>query len=414
MAFLDLRFLTRLAFFVLALLIIGGSLLYSNYLARQLARKEQQSVELYAKAQELIARPAGGEDLFLGFVFEYIVLDSSGAVPRMLIGESGRIDAHNLRLPYGMSPADSAAWLERKLEQLKGEYPPIEVEFAPGRSIQVAYGESDLLRQLRWFPLAQLLAAFLFIALAIATLVSATRSEQNRVWVGMAKETAHQLGTPVSSLMAWVELLRDSLTGRGGDLDMLDEMERDLRRLETIAERFSKIGSQPELSEVSLRQVLDHSAEYLQKRMTRSGSIRLALKNQIPLDSQLQINPQLFDWVIENLLKNALDAIQSREGLITIEAGDRGAWYYIDVTDTGKGIPKGHFRKVFEPGFTTKKRGWGLGLSLSRRIIESYHRGRIFVRHSEPGKGTTFRILLPKGKRPLQRRSPRKRAAGSA
>ncbi|MEL7196455.1 MAG: HAMP domain-containing sensor histidine kinase, partial [Bacteroidota bacterium] len=183
---------------------------------------------------------------------------------------------------------------------------------------------------------------------------------------------------------------------RPSEQELVLEMERDIKRLEIIADRFSKIGSKPELIEVKLGHILDHSAEYLTKRMSRSGKVTFKLNNQIPLDNTLKINPQLFDWVIENLLKNALDAI-SKEGTITIDAGERGDQYFIDITDTGKGIPKSNHKKVFEPGYTTKKRGWGLGLSLTKRIVENYHSGRIFVKQSEIGKGTTFRVMLNKG-----------------
>ena len=196
--------------------------------------------------------------------------------------------------------------------------------------------------------------------------------------------------------MAWIELLKLRMEDNPEDHELLEEMEHDVLRLENIAERFSKIGSKPELIEVKLKEVLDRSSGYLKKRMTQRGKIKLYVNNDIPLDSTLHVNPQLFDWVIENLLKNALDAMQAKGGEITLNAGEQGKYFYIDVIDTGKGIPKGNFKKVFEPGFTTKKRGWGLGLSLTKRIVENYHKGKIFVKASEVDKGTTFRVLLPK------------------
>ncbi|MDX1907642.1 MAG: HAMP domain-containing sensor histidine kinase [Bacteroidia bacterium] len=392
---LSIRTLTWLAVLIVAVAIIGGSLVYSNYLAQQLAAKERESVQLYAEALEIVSSPATTEDVLLNFLFDRVMTSTGADVPKIQVGETEQVAFHNLNIPNWIQGADTMRYILARAAEMEAAGSQVQVEFDRGRYNRVMYGESDLLRQLRWFPLAQLLVAFVFIGIVFAGFAVAQRSEQNRVWVGLAKETAHQLGTPVSSLMAWIELMRLRADENPDEKEMVDEMERDVQRLEMIAARFSKIGSEPELIEVSLREVLDHSAEYVNKRMTRNGSIRLVVDNQIPLDSTLYINAQLFDWVIENLLKNALDAIQQQEGQITIQAGLRGSQYYIDVSDTGKGIPKNHFEKVFEPGFTTKKRGWGLGLSLSRRIIQNYHRGRIFVKTSEPGKGTTFRILLP-------------------
>lgn len=393
---------TRWLLYGLAAAIITSSLLYANYLARQLAQKEQQNVELYADALEFLISDLGttGDDeakAAEAFFFITKVKDIVGAGnPQILVGEDNRIASHNLELPEDLSESQKQRLLLQKIAEFRQDYPPIPVEFARGRFQTLVYGESTLLRQLRWFPLAQLAILFTFIGIVLVTFFIAKRNEQNRVWVGLAKETAHQLGTPVSSLMAWVELLKLNLDDRPEDRALVEEMEHDVKRLEDIAERFSKIGSMPELVPVLLKDILDRSADYLRKRMTRSGSIQVHVHNQIPLDSTLRVNPQLFDWVIENLLKNALDAIQTKQGHITIEAGEKGKDFYIDVTDTGKGIPKGNWNKIFQPGYTTKKRGWGLGLSLTRRIVEYYHQGKIFVKQSEIDQGTTFRVLLPK------------------
>lgn len=391
----------RWLLYSLAALIILGSMGYSNYLATQLAKKEQESVQLYAEALEFFAGLGAVEEeansLDDAITFISKVQQISGADnPQILLGEDNNINSYTLEMPGWIDSTEYEGYLEDKARSFSSQYAPIPVQFAPGRFLKVVYGESDLLRQLRWFPIIQLLVAFTFIGIVFGSYVIAKRNEQNKVWVGLAKETAHQLGTPVSSLMAWIELLKINLEESPEDQELVVEMEQDVLRLEDITERFSKIGSIPELSPVPLAEVLDRSANYARKRMTRSGRIRVHVQNQIPLDSYLNINPQLFDWVIENLLKNALDAMHSEGGDITIEAGEKGNTYYIDVSDTGKGIPKGNWNKVFTPGFTTKKRGWGLGLSLTKRIIENYHRGRIFVKHSEPGEGTTFRILLPK------------------
>lgn len=399
----ETRFLTRLLIYGLAIVFMSGSLLYSNYLAQKLEEKERRDVELYAGALRLIGNVNSDENSieslqkanadYLNFIGP-LITDETNLVPLIMVWESGERTTRNLTL------SEDSLTRERQIDAYIKEFEAandsIRIEFIEGRFQHIFYGESFLLEQLRWFPFAQLLLAFVFIGVVFAGFAVAKRNEQNRVWVGLAKETAHQLGTPVSSLMAWIEFLKLRLEERPEDQELLTEMERDINRLEDIAERFSKIGSNPELIRVSLREVLDRSANYVKKRMTKRGSIKLHVHNNIPLESQLHINPQLFDWVIENLLKNALDAIKTKEGSISIHAGEKGSNYFIEVTDTGKGIPKSHFKKVFEPGFTTKKRGWGLGLSLTKRIVENYHKGKIFVKSSEVGKGTTFRILLPK------------------
>ena len=395
---LQSRQITRLLIYGFAAFIIVGSLMYSNYLRKKLAEKEQRGVRLYADAIDFMGNfqynDSSATDNCMGFILSNLVLGNDSLVPLILIGEEGDTTVANIDL--GEDTAAHARRLRSYIREFAALNEPIKVEFDAGRFQYVYYGESFVLTQLRWFPVIQLLLAFSFIGVVFVGFAIAKRNEQNRVWVGLAKETAHQLGTPVSSLMAWVELLKLRTEDRPDEQELIEEMEQDIQRLEDIAERFSKIGSQPELIEVSLKQILDRSAEYLRKRMTKRGSIQLHLENELPADSKLMVNPQLFDWVIENLLKNALDAIQSHEGSITLHAGERSGKYFIDVTDTGKGIAKGHFTKVFEPGFTTKKRGWGLGLSLTKRIVENYHGGKIFVKASEPGKGTTFRIYLPK------------------
>lgn len=394
---LENRQLTRLLIYGFATFIILGSLLYANYLREKLAEKEERGVRLYTDAVDFMGNFKYGDlsatDNCMGFILTNLVLGNDSLVPLILVGEEGDTTIANMDL--GPDSSTHARKLRYYVNEFEDLHDPVKVEFAPGRYQYVYYGESFVLTQLRWFPVAQLLLAFAFIGVVFVGFAIAKRNEQNRVWVGLAKETAHQLGTPVSSLMAWIELLKLRTEGRPDDQELVMEMEQDIKRLEDIAERFSKIGSQPELIPVSLKRVLDRSAEYIKKRMTKGGSIQLHVNNELPDDSQLSVNPQLFDWVIENLLKNALDAI-NKEGNITLHAGERNGKFFIDVTDTGKGIPKANFKKVFEPGFTTKKRGWGLGLSLTKRIVENYHGGKIFVKSSEVGKGTSFRILLPK------------------
>jgi len=395
MKLLDTQRIFRLTVFLLALLILVGSLLYSRFLANQLEQKERADIQLYGEAQRIVGGDPNADPF--GFIFDNFIKQPDERIPRMMLGENGMIESSIPDLDtMGLDKAAQEAVIQQTLDDLRRQNPPIEIEWAEGKYKYIYFGESYLLKQLRWFPVFQLLVAFAFIGIVFLGFALAQRSEQNKVWVGLAKETAHQLGTPVSSLMAWVELLKMRVADRPKDQEMLEEMERDILRLEKITERFSKIGSQPDLQPENLKDILERSSSYLKSRMTRKGNIHLEIHNELPEASILHINPLLFDWVIENLLKNALDAIKSEEGEIQLRAGTRGKSFFIDVSDTGKGIPKSHFRKVFQPGFTTKKRGWGLGLSLSKRIIEQYHKGRIFVKQSEVGKGTTFRIILPR------------------
>jgi signal transduction histidine kinase len=275
--------------------------------------------------------------------------------------------------------------------------PPIKVEYAKGKFQYIYYRESDLLRNLRNFPYLQLLVIIIFISVVFAVFYVSKKSQQNRVWVGLAKETAHQLGTPVSSLMAWNELLKIKAgETREELLPTLNELERDIHRLEIITERFSKIGSKPELKPVNIKELLENAVAYLEKRISAKSKVRIILENKFPDSKTVSMSRPLFEWVIENLMKNALDALNNSQGIIILRAGETSRHIAIEVEDTGKGISSSNIKKVFEPGFTTKKRGWGLGLSLSKRIIEEYHGGRIFIKKSELGKGTTFRIHLRK------------------
>ncbi|MDP5172200.1 MAG: HAMP domain-containing histidine kinase [Bacteroidia bacterium] len=388
---------SRWVIYGMAALIVLGSLGYSDYLAQELASKEKARIELYRDGLTFSVNPEV-DNVCLSFVFSKLVQDSVNEIPQILVDDKGEVlSVNHLGLPKDLSVKDSLSRVQSKLESFKAGYEPIEVNFGPEQYNYVYYGESKLLRQLRWFPYIQLTVVLMFIAVVFYGFAVAKRNEQNRVWVGLAKETAHQLGTPVSSLMAWIELLRLKSEDNPDEQELIFEMERDVKRLEIIAERFSKIGSKPDLVAVPLGEVFDHSTEYLQKRMTQRGSIRVEVASDLPRDKPIMINSQLFDWVIENLMKNALDAMDGQSGLIRVTAGEKGNFYFIDVEDTGKGIPKANVKKIFEPGFTTKKRGWGLGLSLTKRIVENYHRGKIFVKESEVNKGTTFRVLLPKG-----------------
>lgn len=273
---------------------------------------------------------------------------------------------------------------------MEQENQPLQIELPDYGKCLIFYQSSWLLTQLKYYPFVQFGVIALFILVAYFLFSFSRRAEQNQVWVGMSKETAHQLGTPLSSLMAWVEILRM----KGIDEETLGEINKDLHRLEVVTERFSKIGSVPELKPNDLGAVLEESLSYMQPRTSKK--IQVSLHNQLPegKSALVHLNVPLFDWVIENLYRNAIDAMEG-QGELNISYGERGRWFYVDVSDTGKGIPSSKLKTVFQPGYTSKKRGWGLGLSLTRRIVENYHRGRIFVRKSELGKGTTFRILLP-------------------
>ncbi|MEZ4685072.1 MAG: HAMP domain-containing sensor histidine kinase [Bacteroidia bacterium] len=395
--------------FVSAALIVAASLLYARYLARELAVKERAIIELKAQAIDIQGNYMPNFNNLSPFeqaaqdFISSIIISSSDDVPWIQTNEHYAYQMGQ-NLPFmddSLSLKEEAALAESYINEYKKAHEPIKVELEiPGTSpvltYYVLYGDSPLLRQLRWFPAAQLAVAAIFILAVLAAFAAAKRSEQNKVWAGLAKETAHQLGTPVSSLMAWVELLKESLKDKPEESEYLQEMTHDVIRLEAIADRFSKIGSEPSLESFPLQKMLDRSAAYLDTRLNRRGNIEIRIENHASPDTNIHISPQLFDWVIENLLKNAVDAIHGEKGHISLIASELGSGIVIDVEDSGRGISPKNVKKVFEPGFTTKKRGWGLGLSLTRRIVEHYHKGKIFVKSSELGKGTVFRIVLPK------------------
>lgn len=295
-------------------------------------------------------------------------------------------------LAHGNIPPEKIARFRSDKEVIQyvaGDNEPIEVEVARGEKHYIFYRDSNVLATLRYFPYVQLSIFALFVLVAYLMFSTARRSEENLVWVGMSKETAHQLGTPLSSLIGWVEILRlDEKYAH-----VAEEMEKDIHRLKIVAERFSKIGSRPELSPQPFVEVVQYMAAYFKERLPKN--IGISVEVRMPLMEKVRMNRQLFEWVIENLTRNAVDAMPSG-GAITYTLTDNDKYVILDVTDTGKGIPRKNWKRVFAPGYTTRKRGWGLGLSLSRRIVEEYHNGRLFILRSEPGKGTTFRIMLHK------------------
>jgi signal transduction histidine kinase len=363
---------------LVALTIVTATLYYTNQLARKLAVEEKKRAELLVKAINSTMTSSGGED------FTFSVVEDNKTTPLIITDQAGNIiDSKNIDTPANVRNGEK--FIKNKLEQFKDEHPPIVSDFGSGENY-IYYGDSYLLRQLRFFPYVQLTIIILFLVVVLIALSIAHRSIQNQVWVGLSKETAHQLGTPLSSLVGWMELLKENEANH----EAVEEMQKDVDRLRLVADRFGKVGSVPQLEETNLVERLSSMVDYMQKRAPAKVEIGLFSKAD---DIKVNMSGPLFDWVIENLMRNALDAMEGK-GSINVYVTDHPHQVWIDVKDTGKGIPAHQVKKIFNPGFTTKKRGWGLGLSLSRRIIEKYHHGSIFVKHSEPGKGTTFRIIL--------------------
>jgi len=368
-------------------LIVAISLIYTNYLTGKLAEEERRKVNLFLAAMEEISREPRADCLpcsnCMEFSLHNALIQANTTIPVIMVGEDGEIiDAIN----FGTE--DRKAW-QKELKKLidDGAEPLL------GFAYSLYYKESTILRQLRFFPFIQLALIGAFVALGYIGFSAARRAEQNRVWVGMAKETAHQLGTPISAIMAWLEHLQTIVAENAGGEEIIQELNKDVNRLQLIADRFSKIGSAPVLDQVNVFEELDICRAYMEKRAPRKVIFRFPLPDAG--DIKVKLNPPLFDWVIENILRNALDAMEGK-GEISAEIAPEGDWVNILISDTGKGIPASKFRTIFEPGFTTKTRGWGLGLSLAKRIIEDYHKGKIFVKSSEEGKGTTFCIQLPR------------------
>lgn len=361
-----------------AFLIGCSSLLYTNYLVKKLAEEEKKRVEMWASATKLFSIVEDSETLN----FLYQVTSSNVTIPLILADSEGVIIAHkNIDSVRATQPG----YLQQQLAEMKEENEPIVIS-TPYFVQYVYYKNSILLTQLRYYPFIQLSIIAGFLIVSYLAFSASRRAEQNQVWVGMSKETAHQLGTPLSSLLAWMEHLKEKV-GKA-EQSLIEEMENDVKRLQTITERFSKVGSAPVLQPENVKQVIGNSVSYIQKRSSDKVQFEVAGS-----DTQAQLNIPLFDWVIENLCKNAVNAMNGA-GKITINVIRNNKAVYVDVKDTGAGIPKSKFETVFQPGYTTRKRGWGLGLSLVKRIIENYHNGKIFVKHSEMGKGTTFRIVL--------------------
>jgi signal transduction histidine kinase len=386
---------------LVAIVIVSATIFYSQYLAKKIAADERQKVSLWVAASKAMLHNPG-----MDLELPNLIRNDQQSIPIIETNEQDSIiDFINLD---SARAAKDRAWLYRQVKKFRSENRPLEVKLSDSPYIanRYYYGHTTLLDEVRYYPLVQLFIVALFIFFILYSITIRNKATTNQLWAGMAKETAHQLGTPVSSLEGWVEMLRESNV----DPRTVQEIQKDVDRLKLVSDRFGKIGSTPVLEERDLIGQIRIMMEYIRKRAT--GKVQFVLQtpggiespgqtaNQSsaeppPTSLSARISGPLFDWVIENLLKNALDAMEGK-GSITIAIADLEKEILIDVTDTGKGITSRNLQKVFKPGFTTKKRGWGLGLSLSKRIIEQYHKGQLFVRHSELGKGTTFRIVLKK------------------
>lgn len=392
----DIRRWGRWGLLLAAAAMVVAFLWVSNGIVHSLAQQERERMQLWADAtKEIVSMtdaPAGQGvdiDFLLG------ILEGNTTIPVLLTDDRGNIlQNRNFNLPdpqadpwEPLTPANEA-FLKDKLHQLEGTTNVIHIVIAPGLNQHLYYEDSLLLRRLSYYPYIQLAVMLIFLVIVYFAVVTTKRAEQNKVWVGLSKETAHQLGTPISSLMAWMELLRDS----GADPSTVDEMDKDVHRLASIASRFSKIGSRPTLVADDLYDIASHAVEYMRHRI--SGRITLTLQLP-PGPMPVMASAPLLEWVLENLIKNAVDAMGSTQGSITVTPSVADGHAILDVTDTGKGMTRKAQRKVFNPGFTTKSRGWGLGLTLARRIVQQYHLGRIWVLRSAPGQGTTFRLTIP-------------------
>jgi signal transduction histidine kinase len=370
----------KIIFVIVAMLIAIASIYFTNRLANALALEEQKKIEIWAEATQLLSITDIEDNAVNDLVFKVIVGNEN--IP-VIFDYQGMISSRNVK---PAPPGQEEEYYAKLIKRFSEKHPPIVLNLLDDELL-VYYDDSFLLKQLYYSPYILLTVVLGFVAIALFALRSAKRSEQNQVWVGLSKETAHQLGTPISSLLAWSELLKS----KHPDDKLITEMGRDIDRLSIIAERFSKIGSKPDLQPVDLHETLKNAVQYVNKRSSKKVSMKCHFSNKEPIF--VELNTQLFDWVIENICKNAIDAMDGVGRIdVNVERKDRDV--IIDITDTGKGLDKKQFKAIFTPGYTTKNRGWGLGLSLAKRIVEEYHKGKIFVKQSEINGGTTFRIVL--------------------
>ena len=376
----------RVVVLLLASILIVVSLFLSDYMAEALHQKESNDVQLWAAAMERVNRDAMGD--YINDPLVASIINNNNDIPCIITDENLRVISSHLIPLEDLSSPDK---LHDILTRMSEDNQPIVVKFwwTKEHNHIIFYGHSLTLKLLYIFPYIQLFIIVIFVLVVFVVFSSLKQGEQNRVWVGLAKETAHQLGTPTSSLLGWIEYLREQPV----DQMAVDEMQKDLTHLMKIVDRFSKIGSDATLSTESLNEVVGNSVMYFRKRIPRNVTLNY---NGLAINViNAKVNVALFEWVVENLMKNALDALQGH-GTINVTIGSEAKYAWVEVSDTGKGIPKSKWKRIFEPGFTTKTRGWGLGLSLSRRIVEEYHNGKIAVVESEIGKGTTFRVTIKK------------------
>lgn len=371
---------------VIAIAIVTGTIFYSNYLAKKIARDEREKVDVWV--QSLQTRAVVNEQAAIDLT--NTIASHNSDIPIVETDEKDNPSGQGLNLDTNEIKKDTH-YLRRLVTEFKQLHDPITVEISkePLLVNKYYYGDSKLLQEVRYYPLVQLFIVAMFIIIMLITINVRNKSTQNQVWAGMAKETAHQLGTPLSSLQGWVELLKE----KEGNEKIVAEMSKDVDRLKLVSDRFGKIGSTPQLDEKNIVEQITEMVNYIKKRAPEKVNFTISTNGE--QDVTALINGPLFDWVVENLLKNALDAMEGK-GNIHIQIKNETTQVVTDIIDSGKGISKQNIGKVFKPGFTTKKRGWGLGLSLAKRIMEQYHKGELFVKNSEPGKGTTFRIILRK------------------
>lgn len=387
----ELRRYGKIAFLIASASVVALFLYFSNGLISDLSAQERERMEIWADATKQIISATSGTGNAGGTDIDFLlsIIQRNTTIPVLLTDSQGNILQHrNFKLSATEGDPRNDEFLKERLDRLRGSSNTIRIELAPGETHYLYYEDSTLLRRLSVFPYIQLLVMLAFIAVVYFAVLSTKKAEQNKVWVGLSKETAHQLGTPISSLMAWMELLPDM----GVDPDTVAEMNKDVNRLSTIASRFSKIGSAPRMEPADLNVITSEASGYMATRISSKISLRC---NTAAGTLPVMACAPLLAWVIENLVKNAVDAMDGN-GNITVETKSTLTGASIEISDTGKGISRKNFDTIFRPGYTTKKRGWGLGLTLARRIIEEYHGGRIYVARSAPGAGTTFRIDFPR------------------
>lgn len=384
----------KIVLLIIAIVIAIGTLYYTQTIVRKLQEKERQIVELYAKGIEYLANTTN-PDVDITFLFDNIIkpidfpLVQSDAENNVY----NRTDVRNIEIDTNFTSEQFKSFIAEQLAEMDASHSPIEVKYEGIIINKIHYGDSEHIKQLRYYPYIQLSIAALFIIIGYISFSNIKRSEQSNIWVGMAKETAHQFGTPISSLMGWLEMLKLNYKDPDKVIDISEEINSDVEKLNRITYRFSKIGAKPELAKQNVIEELKQVTSYFERRLPQTGKkVDLIISGDEKACAEL--NPELFGWVIENLIKNALDAIESTTGKIEISVKGLKNKVEIEVKDSGKGIEIKRRKDVFRPGYSTKKRGWGLGLSLSKRIIEGYHGGKIFVKSSMPGEGTTFKIIL--------------------